>query len=83
MQVVGLRQRKFAVPVERTGATTANAETSVGYLVGKSVVLDRGEAAERGTVRFHGDVAFAAGTWVGIELREPSGGNDGTVHGQT
>eukprot|EP00750_Incisomonas_marina_P013750 INCI17534.1.p1 GENE.INCI17534.1~~INCI17534.1.p1 ORF type:complete len:738 (+),score=99.90 INCI17534.1:1001-3214(+) len=83
VQVVGLRQRKFAVPVERTGATTANAETSVGYLVGKSVVLDRGEAAERGTVRFHGDVAFAAGTWVGIELREPSGGNDGTVHGQT
>lgn len=85
VQVIGLRQRKPAVPVEGSGAKQAEAgcDKPAGYLVGKSVVLDRGEATERGTVRFHGDVAFAEGTWVGIELREPSGGNNGTVHGQT
>eukprot|EP00746_Dinoflagellata_sp_MGD_P143747 gnl/MRDRNA2_/MRDRNA2_76540_c0_seq2.p1 gnl/MRDRNA2_/MRDRNA2_76540_c0~~gnl/MRDRNA2_/MRDRNA2_76540_c0_seq2.p1 ORF type:complete len:2413 (+),score=413.30 gnl/MRDRNA2_/MRDRNA2_76540_c0_seq2:124-7362(+) len=35
-----------------------------------------------GHVRFHGDVDFAQGTWVGVELMEKAGKNDGTVRGK-
>lgn len=35
----------------------------------------------RGTVRFCGATAFAPGKWVGLELAQPNGKNDGTVQG--
>ncbi|KAI0931161.1 hypothetical protein AcW2_000104 [Taiwanofungus camphoratus] len=37
--------------------------------------------AGRGVVRFCGATSFSAGKWVGIELSESNGKNDGTVHG--
>ncbi|KAI0370083.1 dynactin [Pilatotrama ljubarskyi] len=37
--------------------------------------------AGRGIVRFAGATSFAAGKWIGIELSEPSGKNDGSVQG--
>jgi dynactin 1 len=33
----------------------------------------------RGVVRFCGAASFAPGKWIGIELTEPKGKNDGTV----
>ena len=35
----------------------------------------------RGLVRFYGATSFSPGKWVGIELNEPVGKNDGTVQG--
>nr|GAT55786.1 predicted protein [Mycena chlorophos] len=37
--------------------------------------------AGRGVVRFIGATQFMAGKWIGIELSEPNGKNDGTVGG--
>ena len=37
--------------------------------------------AGRGIVRFAGATSFSAGKWIGIELYEPNGKNDGSVQG--
>ena len=40
-------------------------------------------AAGQGIVRFCGHTAFAPGKWIGIELFEPHGKNNGTLQGRT
>jgi CAP-Gly domain-containing linker protein 3/4 len=37
---------------------------------------------EKGIVQYIGHTEFAAGVWLGIELRRPSGKNDGSVNGK-
>ena len=34
----------------------------------------------RGVVRYSGTTKFAAGKWIGVELSEPNGKNDGSVN---
>jgi dynactin 1 len=38
-------------------------------------------SAGKGTVRFSGHTQFSQGKWIGVELSEPKGKNDGTVNG--
>ena len=46
-----------------------------------SVNYDLSPRACAGTVRFAGSVGFASGYWIGVELDETVGSNDGAVNG--
>lgn len=46
---------------------------------GQFIELSDGRPA---TIRFVGDTHFAAGDWIGVELEDASGKNDGAVQGQ-
>lgn len=46
-----------------------------------SIVLVKDKSLE-GVVKFLGTTLFAPGKWIGIELYEPKGKNDGTIQGK-
>uniref|UniRef100_A0A3B4YF84 CAP-Gly domain-containing protein n=1 Tax=Seriola lalandi dorsalis TaxID=1841481 RepID=A0A3B4YF84_SERLL len=52
--------------------------SSLGLKLGDRVLLDD---MKTGTLRFCGTTEFASGQWVGVELDEPEGKNDGSVGG--
>ena len=49
------------------------------FQIGQTVELSKGVKA---TVQFVGNTHFAPGDWIGIELEDASGKNDGSVQGQ-
>lgn len=52
----------------------------MSFRVGERVVLTDG-SGRTGVVRYFGPTQFREGQWIGIELDEPSGKNDGSVEG--
>lgn len=50
-----------------------------GYTAGQVIRLPDGR---RAIIRFVGTTHFAPGDWIGIELEEPTGKNDGAVQGE-
>ncbi|MEJ1286894.1 hypothetical protein NN561_017907 [Cricetulus griseus] len=52
--------------------------SALGLRLGDRVLLD---GQKTGTLRFCGTTEFASGQWVGVELDEPEGKNDGSVGG--
>lgn len=59
------------------------ARTRMYYVlqVGVSVIVlsTKGDSPEKGYVRFVGEVDFASGTWVGVQLDNPKGEFSGNV----
>ena len=50
-----------------------------GYQVGQVIQVSDGQLA---TIRYVGQTGFAAGEWIGVELEDPNGKNDGSVKGE-
>lgn len=66
-------------PTQLRGSGRQRRSTMAGLSFGQVISLTDGRQA---TVRFVGSTHFAAGDWVGIELDDATGKNDGAVQGE-
>ncbi|KAI7902987.1 uncharacterized protein BX663DRAFT_509112 [Cokeromyces recurvatus] len=57
-------------------------EVSIIPQIGQKVELLRRPLPTLGTIKYIGNVEFARGTWVGVELEARLGNNDGSVEGK-
>ncbi|KAF8571554.1 hypothetical protein P879_05572 [Paragonimus westermani] len=67
-----------SLPKPGRGNTGVITETSFHLTVGMQVLC----AGEIGTLRYIGQISFADGIWLGVELRRPRGRHDGSVAGK-
>jgi CAP-Gly domain-containing linker protein 1 len=75
-----------ARPAKLVTTVTTTTTTNDGYVnhlrVGDRVIVDSNSGVQTGIIRYYGKTGFASGDWVGIELDEPFGKNDGSVAGR-
>jgi dynactin complex subunit len=55
----------------------SSSSSSAAIVLGSRVIVN----GKGGTVRYKGEPSFATGIWLGVELHEPNGKNDGEVQG--
>lgn len=71
----------YPVCTERASSRPSRPLQPAGHFnLGDKVVIGKTRRLE-GAIRYFGGVVFAAGDWVGIELTDPQGKNDGCVQG--
>lgn len=63
-------------------STSTNPHHIIDYKLGDRVIIKSSQGSKVGTVRYMGQTDFASGDWVGVELDEPRGKNDGSVSGR-
>lgn len=61
---------------------TSAASHIIDYKIDDRVIIKSSQGSKVGTVRYIGTTEFANGEWVGVELDEPRGKNDGSVGGK-
>ncbi|XP_045473186.1 restin homolog isoform X4 [Harmonia axyridis] len=65
-----------------TSLASMSTSVIIDYKLGDRVIIKSSQGSKVGTVRFIGYTEFAAGEWVGVELDDPRGKNDGSVEGK-
>ncbi|XP_044271292.1 CAP-Gly domain-containing linker protein 2 isoform X3 [Tribolium madens] len=80
----GSTRSLLRTPVSLSNSNTSltSSATHVDFKIGDRVIIKSTQGSKVGTVRYIGLTDFAPGEWVGVELDDPRGKNDGSVEGK-
>ncbi|XP_068898570.1 restin homolog isoform X3 [Tenebrio molitor] len=73
---------KSPVSLSNSNTSLTSSATHVDFKIGDRVIIKSTQGSKIGTVKYMGLTDFAPGEWVGVELDDPRGKNDGSVEGK-